>query len=128
MVTLAHCPYSCDCLDSRGGPRWSIMDELLVEGAFLVLVQCFGSNAPIQQAALSRADPGPCLGFLHSYMSICYYYGTEPRKEIIDQVKVLAAHNTKSLNLLEFGHASEEDTMALAHGGSTPDIPAALTL
>jgi hypothetical protein len=49
-------------------------------------------------------------------MSICYYYSTDPKKEIIDHIKVLAAHNTKSLNLLEFGHATEEDTAALTHG------------
>jgi len=49
-------------------------------------------------------------------MSICYYYGTAPQKEIIDHIKVLAAHNTKSINLLEFGHATEADTKALAHG------------
>jgi len=60
-------------------------------------------------------DVGPCLGYLHGYMSICYYYSTEPKKEIIDHIKVLSAHGLKTLNLFEFTHATEEDLASLVH-------------
>jgi len=79
-------------------------------------------RSKVSNQAHSSSDPGPCLGFLHAYLSICYYYGTEPKKEIVDHINVIANHSLKSLNLFEFSHTSEENQLSLVHGSLLFDL------